>query len=208
MAVAALFTVVVLSHPSAQTTGVFFLIFAAACYAAAEFAVSKTRLYRYGIEEALAVCSVGFLCAGIQAAFFSGRFYFSSRPDAAMSLVEAGVAISLWIWGRFGFSYAFLAAMIFALFLPGYWTASHSAQHLIIVAFYTIGLIYVSTARSRHPDYLSLLAHRSVPLARHLPGHQPPAFRRICSRDGGMRRASEFAVSGLWVLIWCLRLSY
>ena len=30
------------------------------------------RLYRYGIEEALAVCSVGFLCAGMQLTLFSG----------------------------------------------------------------------------------------------------------------------------------------
>jgi len=39
---------------------------------AAEFAVSRARLYRYGIEEALAVCSVGFLCVGMLAAFFGG----------------------------------------------------------------------------------------------------------------------------------------
>ncbi|MGO4214147.1 hypothetical protein AB4043_25415, partial [Terriglobus sp. YAF25] len=67
---AALFFVVFLSRPSEQTTGIFLLIFAGVCYAAAEVAVSKTRLYRYGIEEALAVCSVGFLCAGMQAALF------------------------------------------------------------------------------------------------------------------------------------------
>jgi len=42
-AVAALFTVVFLSRPSQQTAGVFFLIFAALCYAAAEFAVSQAR---------------------------------------------------------------------------------------------------------------------------------------------------------------------
>src|SRR4029077_17980802 len=52
---AALFFVV--SRPSEQTAGVIFLIFAAICYAAAEAAVSQARLYRYGIEEALALCS-------------------------------------------------------------------------------------------------------------------------------------------------------
>ena len=60
------------SGPSEQTIGVFFLIFAAVCYAAAEVAVSQARLYRYGIEEALAACSVGFLSAGILFAFFTG----------------------------------------------------------------------------------------------------------------------------------------
>src|SRR5271154_618734 len=130
-AAAALFLEVFLSGPSEQTTGVFFLICAPVCYAAAEAAVSQARLYRYGIEEALAVCSVGFLCVGMQLAFFSGAVY-SPRPDAAQFLVPApGAVLSLWIWRRFGFSYAFLAAMIFVVFLPGDWTSSHPAQHLI-----------------------------------------------------------------------------
>jgi hypothetical protein len=44
-AAAGLFYVV--SRPSEKTAGVFFLIFAAVCYAAAEAAVSQARLYRY-----------------------------------------------------------------------------------------------------------------------------------------------------------------
>src|SRR3954453_12061742 len=60
----ALFFVVFHSQIATQTAGIFLLIFAAISYAAAEFAVSRARLYRYGIEEALAACSVGFLCLG------------------------------------------------------------------------------------------------------------------------------------------------
>jgi len=45
-AAVALFFVVF--RPASQTTGVFLLIFAAISYAAAELAVSKARLYRYG----------------------------------------------------------------------------------------------------------------------------------------------------------------
>ena len=45
--------------------------------------------------------------------------------------------------------------MIFAIFLPGYWTSSHSAQHVIVAVFYAIGLICVAAVRSRHRfDYL------------------------------------------------------
>ena len=88
----------------ARRFGIFLLIVAAVSYVAAELAVFHARLYRYGIEEGLAACSVGFLCAGMQTALFSG------------SLVPAaGAILSLWIWGRFGLSYAFLAAMVFAL---------------------------------------------------------------------------------------------
>src|SRR5208282_626661 len=98
-------------------------------------AVSRARLYRYGIEEALAACSVGFLCVGMQFTLFGGRPY-SPKPDVMEFLVPAAGAIaSLWIWRRFGFAYAFLAAMIFIIFLPGYWTQSHEAQHLIVAVF-------------------------------------------------------------------------
>jgi uncharacterized membrane protein YeaQ/YmgE (transglycosylase-associated protein family) len=115
-AAAGLFFVVFLSRPSTQTTGVFLLVFAAISYAAAEFAVSQARLYRYGIEEALAVCSVGFLCAGMQTAFFGGSPY-PPKPHGTEFLVPAaGAIVSLWIWRRFGLPYAFLAAMIFSSF--------------------------------------------------------------------------------------------
>jgi hypothetical protein len=153
--VAAAGLVVIPARPEGQTTGVVLLIFAAACYAAAEAAASQAKYYRYGIEEALAVCSVGFLCAGLELALFSGRLY-SATPDAVKALIPAAGAVSsLWIWCRFGRSYAFLAAMIFAIFLPGYWTHSAWAQHLIIALVYATGLAVIATVRSPHRfDYL------------------------------------------------------
>ena len=201
----------VISRPSEQTAGFFFLIFAAVCYAAAEIAVSQARLYRYGIEEALAVCSVGFLCAGMQFALFSGSY--SSKPNAAQFLIPAvGAVFSLWIWRRFGLSYAFLAAMIFVLFLPGYWTSSHSAQHLIVAVFYAAGLVGVASVRPRHRfDYIEeaysvveaflwlgiYLAINLKVSSLDLPGHS----------WSGTRVAPEFAKPfywATWVLIWCL----
>jgi hypothetical protein len=211
-AAAALFVVVFLSRPSEQTTGVFFLIFAAVCYAAAEVAVSQARLYRYGIEEALAVCSVGFFCAGMQLAFFSGSPY-SPKPDAAQFLVPAvGVIFSLWIWRRFGLPYAFLAAMIFVIFLSCYWTSSRSTQHLIVAAFYATGLVGVATVRSRHRfDYLDetySLVEAFLWLGIYL-----TINLKLSSLDlpaqwwSGSRAASEFPRPfywTTWVLIWCL----
>ena len=149
-AAAALFFVVFLSRPSAQTTGIFLLILAGISYAAAELAVSRARLYRYGIEEALAVCSVGLLCAAIQFAFFENRAYSPALHEMQFLVPTAGAIASLWIWRRFGLPYAFLAAMILVVFVPGYWTSSHSAQHLIVAAFYAAGLITVAALRSRH----------------------------------------------------------
>ncbi len=153
-AATALFYVVL--RPSNQTSGVFLLTFAAVSYAAAEVAVSQTRLYRYGIEEALAVCSVGFLCAGMEFALFSGSLYSPNSDGTKFLVPAAGAIFSLWIWRRFGLSYAFLAAMIFVLFLPGHWTSSQSAKHLIVAAFYVTGLASVAAVRSRYRfDYLN-----------------------------------------------------
>jgi len=211
-AAAALFFVVFLSRPSEQIAGVFFLIFAALCYAAAEVGVSQARLYRYGIEEALAVCSVGFLCAGMQAALFSGSPY-SPEPDAARFLVPAaGAVFSLWIWHRFGLWYAFLAAMIFVVFLPDYWNLAHSAQHLIVVVLYATGLAGVAAVRSRHrfnylEDAYSLveaLLWLGIYLAINL---QLSSLNLPAQGWGGARAASEFAGPfywTTWVLIWCL----
>ncbi len=210
-AIAALFVVVFLSPPWNQSTGVFLLIFSAICYAAAEVAASQLRLYRYGIEEALVACSVGFLCAGMLTALFSGPF--SSKPGGAVSLVPAAGAIfSLWIWRRFGLWYAFLAAMIFVIFLPGYWTLSHSTQHLIIVAFYTIGLICFTTAYSRHrSDYLGAaysLAEAFLWLGIYVAINLQLSSLDLLARWwDGARADSEFASPfywTTWVLIWCL----
>ena len=120
-----LFFVVFLPQGARQPAGIFLLILAAISYAAAELAVSQARLYRYGIEEALAVCSVCFLCTGLDAVLLSG---YSLVP-------VAGAVLSLWIWHRFGLPYAPFAAMIFVVWMPGYWTSSHSAQHVIVAAF-------------------------------------------------------------------------
>ena len=83
-----------------------------------------------------------FSLRGNAGSLFSAAAHFSPKPDAAQSLVPAaGAVFSLWIWRRFGLWYAFLAAMIFVIFLPGYWTSSHPAQHVFIAVFYAAGLI-------------------------------------------------------------------
>lgn len=141
---------VILQPTNQQTIGILLLIFSGICYAAAEQAVSQARLYRYGIEESLAVCSVAFLCAGLQVSLFSGPSYSTAPPEAEFLVPAAGAIASLWLWQRFGFHYAFLAAMIFVLWLPGYWTSSQMARHLIVATLYATGLFVVVTARPRY----------------------------------------------------------
>ncbi len=199
----ALFFVVFLSGPSQQTAGLLLLVFAPISYAAAEIAVSQARLYRYGIEEALAACSVGFLCVGL----------LLVRPFGTESLAPAaGVIVSLWIWYRFGLPYAFPAAMLFVPWLPGYWTSSHAAQHLIVAAFYAVGLITVAAVRARR-RFTYLNEGYSVAEAFLWLGVYLAINLQLSSANllphwwGGPLTTTEFARPfywTTWVLIWCL----
>lgn len=212
---APLFFEIFLSRPSNRTTGVVLIVFAAIYYTATEAAASKYRLFRYGIEEALAACSVGFLCLGIQTAFFSDRLY-SVKPDGAEFLVPAvGAVFSLWIWRRFDLWYAFPAAMIFAIFLPGYWNLPHAAQHVIVAGLYTLGLVVVVTARSHHrfdflDDTYSLaeaLLWLGIYLAINLKLSTLDLPGQLWTTAGNTRLTSEFARPfywTTWALIWCL----
>ena len=206
-----LFFEVFLGRSSVETFGIVSLIFAAVCYAAAEAAVTKARLYRHGIEEGLAACSVGFLCAGMQAALFNGGPNAPKPAEFESLIPAAGAVFSLWIWRRFGFWYAFLAAMIFTVFLPGYWTSSQTAQHVIVAAFYGAGLTGILLMRSRHRfDYLEE-AYSGVEAFLWLGIYLAINLKLfdVSTRGWGSitQQNSEFAKPfywTTWVLIWCL----
>jgi hypothetical protein len=194
----------VVSHRSVQASVISLLIFAALSYAAAEFAVSRTRLYRHGIEEALAACSVGFLCAGMLAA---------SLPNAMVFLVPAaGAIVSVWIWHRFGLPYAPLAAILFIPWVAGSWTSSYSAQHLIVAGFYTASLITVAAIRSRHRfTYLNeqysiaeALLWLSIYLAINLQLSSVNLMGQWWGRPLATIAFSRPFYWATWVLIWCL----
>jgi hypothetical protein len=209
-AAVALFFTIFLSRPSQQTTGIFLLIFAAVSYTAAEVAVTQARLYRYGIEEALAVCSVAFLCIGLDLFLFSGIPHSSREIQFVVPAV--GAIASLWIWYRFNLWYAFPAAMIFAIFMPGYWTPSHSAQHVFISVFYAAGLICVAPVRSRHRfDYLEdaySLSEAFLWLGLYLVLNLKISDFSLLSHLGIPTRFTSESVEPFywttWVLIWCL----
>ena len=205
-----LFFVVFLSHPSEQTTGVFLLIFAAISYAAAELAVSQAKLYRYGIEEALVVCSVGFLCVGMELTFFSGGSY-SARHPMQFLVPAAGIIASLLIWRRFGLHYAFLGAMIFVPWLAYDWTSSNVAQHLIVAAFYAVGLMAVAALRGSRSTCLDLgysvaeaLLWFGIYVAINLQLSSVDLLGewwRVLRGNSAIPRTFYWAT---WVLIWCL----
>ena len=185
----------VLTRPSSQTTGVLLLIFAALTYAAAEFAVLRFHLYRYGIEEALAVCSVAFLCAGMLPLLSSSTEFLAPA---------AGIIASLWIWHRFGLPYVFLAAMIFVVWLADDWTSSHTAQHVIVAAFYAAGLITVIALRPRDHSISEAFLWLGLYLAINL---HLSSLNLLWQWWGVPPAATEFSSTfywTTWVLTWCL----
>jgi len=194
-AAAGLFFVLVLDRSSSQSTGVFLLVCAAASYASAEFAVSQFHLYRYGIEEALAVCSVGFLCGGLLA-------LLSSSTESLVP--AAGILASLWIWHRFGLPYAFLAAMIFVIWLAPYWTSSHSAQHTIVAVFYATGLIAVIAARPRDHSIVEALLWLGIYLAINLQLSSMDLLRQWWLGPASTTEFPRAFYWTTWVLIWLL----
>ena len=201
-----LFYVLFLKNSSESAAGILLLFSAAICYVAAELAVSQARLYRHGIEEALAVCSVGLLCLGLELAVFS-----HSPHEAGFAVPAAGVIVSLWIWHRFGLFYAPLAVMLFAAALPGYFTSSHAAQHAIVAALYTLGLVTIALVRRSHrhtclnEEYsiAEALLWLGIYLALNL------QVWEFLSQWWAAFRGASPEVSGpfywtTWVLIWCL----
>ena len=211
-AAAGLFFAVFFSHPAGRTIGIFLLIFAAVSYASTEIAVSRARLYRYGIEEALATCSVGFLCLGMQMAFAGGLFSSPMPGWLGFLVPAAGVIASIWIWHRFGLAYAFLGAMVFIAWLPRYWTSSPSGQHLAVAVLYSAGVVMVAAVRPRL-RFTYLDSEYSIAEALLWLGIYLSINLQISNVDllgrwwGGARAITQFPKMfywTTWAVIWCL----
>jgi len=202
-----LFFLLFLERSSQQTIGLFLLAFAAVSYVAAELATSKARLYRYGIEEALLVCCVGFVCVGMYFTLSSGSFLFTSERNAAEFLAAvAGSILSLWIWHRFGLPYFFLGAMIFAVWLPSYWTSSDATRHVAVAALYAAALLTVMIVRPRH-RFTFLIQQYSIAEALLWFGIYLAINLQLSDSKLSGRATTEFARPfywTTWTLIWCL----
>lgn len=204
-AAAGLFFIVLFPHASSDVTGIILLFIAAALYWAAEQAVADAKLYRHGIEEALACGAVLFLCVGLQSVL---------PREAEFLMPAAGAGACLWIWRRFGFPYAVPAAMAFVVWLPVYWTKSPGFHRLHAAALFAAGLVVLRHARPSqgltHLRQQYSLAEAFLCLgvycAVNLPLSTLDFFRPWM---GGTQMTAMAAIAKplywfTWVLIWCL----
>lgn len=124
------------------------LVAALGCYIAAEAAVQNGGLYRYGIEEGLALLAIAFL-------FFGLMLGVQEQHGSESVAPVAGAVVSLLIYCRFGFRFAFVASMLFAAGTPEFWTDSRAGQHVVIALLFAAGLIAVMQTRDAHrADYI------------------------------------------------------
>jgi hypothetical protein len=107
VAAAAGLTMVIIDPSSGVTTGIA-LVLGVICFAAAQSMVTKFRFYRFGVEEALAIAAVVFFV-------WFGALLFGNRFESwyAFGFATAGCYL---LYARFGYLYAVIAAIGFAVF--------------------------------------------------------------------------------------------
>jgi hypothetical protein len=102
--------------------------------------------------------------------------------------------------------------MIFVVWLPGYWTGSRPAQHLIVAAIYAVGLLTVVAVRPRHrltyrdQEYsiVEALLWLGIYIAFNL---QLSSVNPLGRWLGGPPTTTDFSRPfywTTWVLTWCL----
>ena len=114
--------------------------------ALASFLVVRFRLYRFGIEEALAVWSVAFLTLG--AGFLTSAAMSGDDGPALVACGTAAIA-SLAVYGLFGYLYAACAASA-ALAVTAYWVGLPRFAAHLLSALMLMGVFLVAR-RLRRP---------------------------------------------------------
>jgi hypothetical protein len=112
---------------------------AAVCFVAADFLVARSRFYRFGIEEALAVASAVLLTAGVSAFAFIDVFKSETLAMLCLCLVL--------LYARFGYLYAGMAAMVGTALIPFTIETSSEIQRLSAALIFACGFVLVRRKR-------------------------------------------------------------
>lgn len=115
---------------------------------AADVLVAQSRLYRYGIEEAFAAWSAGFLSFGIS--FMAMNAVENDNVAITLGLF-AGAAIGFGIYRRFGYVYAAVAAGGCAALIP-YFTELPAVAQRLTCALILVAIILVTRAVLQRND--------------------------------------------------------
>ena len=119
---------------------------AIACFAIADLLVGRYRLYRFGIEEALAMASVVLLSGGT-AVFAPNEF-----GDQVLVGLSVGAISSLLVYFRFGYVYSAMASMLCVALIPFTIDKSFEIERLYAAAILMIVFAFIRKQRLLHSD--------------------------------------------------------
>lgn len=122
-----------------------FVISSAVCWILAEFACSN-RIYRYGVEEALAVCSAVLFAMSV-AVWFEGNGKWDNIVGLAVASI-GGLAIYL----RFGFVYAAVGSLVAFAAIPFQWDLGIEGKRLATAVVFAVALAFVRRQRQKSGD--------------------------------------------------------
>ena len=129
-----------------SSIGILCLIAGAVCAALAEYLVGALRLYRHGVEEALATASVLLVAFGVAETLAAP---YPAWWRAWLIVASIGALAVYW---RFGFVYAAIGAMIFAALIPSQFQLADSLERALAAAVFGAAFAAARAGHLRHGD--------------------------------------------------------
>ena len=123
----------------------------------AEALVRRKSLYRYGIEEALALSGMALACTGI--AIFIIQLDMEPRPLIATAAMLAA-ACFFWLYLRFGFVYAAVISVICACVVPFQLSLPPASERAIVAMI--LALILLASIRAESLETWDFRKERSA----------------------------------------------
>ena len=117
-------------------------------YFVANWLATRSNLYRFGIEEAAAIASVGFAMAS--AALLAGVGSSGSGDAPVLAVLVAGCLASFAVFLRFGYVYAAIGAIAFAAAVPFVPGDSDLVHRLASITILVIIFAVVRSFRNQH----------------------------------------------------------
>jgi len=123
---------------------------AAACIGLVEYLVGALRLYRYGVEEALAVASI--LLVATSAAEIVRPLASAPVDRWWMAWLATASAAGFAVYRRYGLVYALVGAMLTAALIPVQFSLSNAVERLFAAAIFGAAFAASRLACLRHGD--------------------------------------------------------
>ena len=121
------------------------LAFGVAMVGLAEYLVRRKSLYRYGIEEALALAGMALACTGV--VIFISLLHIELRLLITTAAMLAS-ACAFWLYLRFGFLYAAVISVACACVVPFQLSLPHESERAIVAMLLVLVLLTSIRAES------------------------------------------------------------